>query len=292
MNDNCHAAQGTCGSQKTIHILAIGNSFSEDATHYLHQIARASGIPTKVVNLYIGGCPLEKHWRNIETGEKAYQYQLNGVLTDTYVSIADALSEEKWDIIVTQQASHDSGWQDTYAPFAELIRDHLRREAPQARLYMQQTWAYETDSPHDNFMRYHRDQQEMYARLSAAYEAAAAKYGFLLIPCGDVIQKVRSLAPFRYQEGGLSLCRDGFHMSFLYGRFLLAGVWASCLLGVHMTENVYQPSTVRAPGETAEEALLQIIRSAIDDYMETYDGIHIGSFTASAIQTQERKDSI
>ena len=35
-------------------ILAIGNSFSEDATRYLHQMAEAVGIETKVVNLFIG----------------------------------------------------------------------------------------------------------------------------------------------------------------------------------------------------------------------------------------------
>ena len=42
-------------------ILAIGNSFSEDATYYLHQILEHSGIENQVVNLYIGGCSLERH---------------------------------------------------------------------------------------------------------------------------------------------------------------------------------------------------------------------------------------
>ena len=31
-------------------ILAIGNSFSEDSTYYLHQIAAADGVDVKVVN--------------------------------------------------------------------------------------------------------------------------------------------------------------------------------------------------------------------------------------------------
>ena len=47
-------------------ILVIGNSFGEDATHFLHDLALTRGINTKVVNLYIGGCSLERHWRNIE----------------------------------------------------------------------------------------------------------------------------------------------------------------------------------------------------------------------------------
>ena len=50
-----------------IKILAIGNSFSQDATHYLHQIAAADHVDMKVVNLYIGGCPLTKHAENLKT---------------------------------------------------------------------------------------------------------------------------------------------------------------------------------------------------------------------------------
>lgn len=42
---------------QTYNILAIGNSFSEDATHFLHQIAMAAGVSTKVVNLYRGMFP-------------------------------------------------------------------------------------------------------------------------------------------------------------------------------------------------------------------------------------------
>ena len=53
-------------------ILAIGNSFSEDATYYLHQLTKAARISTRVVNLYIGGCSLERHWQNMESGEAAY----------------------------------------------------------------------------------------------------------------------------------------------------------------------------------------------------------------------------
>ena len=47
-----------------MNILAIGNSFSRDATAYLHQLLTASGMENTVVNLYIGGCSLERHWQN------------------------------------------------------------------------------------------------------------------------------------------------------------------------------------------------------------------------------------
>ena len=102
-------------------VLAIGNSFSEDATHFLHQIFESGGIENEVINLYIGGCSLERHWQNIENGCGEYQYQMNGVKTDRYVSIQEVLSENQFDVIVTHQVSGDSGWENTYEPFLGLI---------------------------------------------------------------------------------------------------------------------------------------------------------------------------
>ena len=41
-----------------MNILSIGNSFSQDAQRYLHDIAKADGVVLSAFNLYIGGCPL------------------------------------------------------------------------------------------------------------------------------------------------------------------------------------------------------------------------------------------
>ena len=217
------------------------------------------------MNLYIGGCPLEKHWQNIEKETEKYQYQLNGVLSDRYVTIAEALEEEDWDYIVTQQASHDSGWKDTYEPFLGWILAWLRQRAPQAKLLLHETWAYEIDSDHWGFARYERDQRIMYDRLSSCYREMADKYGLELIPCGDVIQHMRGMEAFHVQSGGMSLCRDGFHMSYLYGRYLLACVWAKKLLGVSLEENSFVPVSAFTD-ERADAELLCRIRKIVDEY--------------------------
>ena len=248
---------------KTLKILAIGNSFSEDATRYLHQLANAAGIKTQVVNLYIGGCPLERHWKNIENDEKAYAYQLNGIATERKVSIDEVLMEEDWDIITTQQASHDSGWINSYDPFLGLIVAHIKEKAPNAKLYMQETWAYELDSAHGSFMRYNRNQQEMYDKLHDCYTQMAAKYNLELIPSGSVIQKVRTLPDFHVQDGGLSLCRDGFHMSFDYGRYLLACIWLKKLTGISVKDIAYIPESpvLKVAPDTN---LLKLLRESVD----------------------------
>ena len=248
-----------------IRILAIGNSFSEDATCYLHGIAKAAGVETEVVNLYIGGCPLEKHWQNIEKKTEKYQRQLNGVLSEQYVTIDEELNAGSWDYIITQQASHDSGWKDTYEPFLGWIISHIRKKAPEAKLFLQETWAYEIDSDQWGFVRYERDQQKMYERLSSCYKEMAEKYELGLIPCGDVIQAMRKKPEFCVQTGGLSLCRDGFHMSYVYGRYLLACVWAKKLLGISLEGNTFVPRSVFSE-EQADETLLAVIRDAVDSF--------------------------
>ena len=246
-------------------ILAIGNSFSRDATAFLHQTALAAGLDVTVANLYIGGCSLERHWQNIEKDERAYELQLNGVRSERHVSIRDMLELCPWDYIVTQQASHDSGWAVSYEPFLGLMADYLRQHQPGATLCLQQTWAYESDSKHQHFMRYHRSQQDMYEALTACYRDAARRHDMLLIPCGAVIQQLRQQPPFRYEEGGMSLCRDGFHMHWLYGRYLLSLVWARALLGVCAEENTFVPHDPVQLMQ-ADPAVLSVIRRAVDAY--------------------------
>jgi hypothetical protein len=253
---------------KQVKILAIGNSFSEDATHYLHQIAKAGGIDTKVVNLYIGGCSLETHWHNIEEDAKAYSYQRDGKATEQYVSIKDALVEEEWDFVITQQASHDSGLQETYYPYIHQLFDYIKEYAPKSEVLLHETWAYETDSTHNCFMRYNHNQQEMYQRLSDAYNRAAVELGVRIIPCGDVIQQVRTKEPFQYGEGGMSLCRDGFHMHFIYGRYLLAATWYEVIFGKNILDNTYIPETAFAPGEEVDLDKLNVIKECVHEIVE------------------------
>ena len=243
-------------------ILAIGNSFSQDATAYLHQTALAQGVDLEVYNLYIGGCPLEKHALNLETNEPDYEEQLNGAPTGRMVSIREALRLCAWDAVITQQASPFSGWMESYEPFLGLLVETIRREAPGARILLQETWAYEHTSTHSAFLRYHRSQREMYERLRMCYYSMAYKYGLEVIPSGDLIQKARALPAFDTCSGGQTLCRDGFHMN-LYGRYLLACAWLKKLCGVSVKENRFVPEPACGVDEV-NAALMQLVRNVAD----------------------------
>ena len=113
-----------------MNILAIGNSFSEDATKYLNQIAKADDVDLKVVNLYIPGCCLETHWNNILTDTKAYEYNKNGEFHGRMAGIKEVVLEEKWDYITLQQCSGLSGIKESYYPFIKNISNYLRELSP------------------------------------------------------------------------------------------------------------------------------------------------------------------
>lgn len=236
-------------------LLAVGNSFSEDALYYLHDICAAAGVPCRVVNLYIGGCSLQRHWENVVSGEQAYEYQCNGRFDGRMVSLQEAL-EEEWDYILVQQASHDSGLWETYEPWLSRLAQYLRQSCPGAELLLHKTWAYEQDSTHDAFGRYHHSQQEMYEALSQCYQKAAAQIGARLIPSADVIQAVRREPGFRYEQGEQSLCRDGFHMHMVYGRFLLGALFYAFLTGKSILENPFSP-------DGAEADKIQTVRQCV-----------------------------
>ena len=75
----CFAGE-TYARQKAVKILAIGNSFSQDAVEqYLHELAEADGISTIIGNMYIGGCSLERHVKNARANDSAYYYRKIGL---------------------------------------------------------------------------------------------------------------------------------------------------------------------------------------------------------------------
>lgn len=207
-------------------LLSIGNSFSVDAQRWLHTLAAANGVDLQTGNLYIGGCSLETHWHNIETNAADYTYYVNGGEEGRPMSIAEALALDAWDVITFQQASHFSGDFATYEPYLTNIAQMVRAAQPQATFYFHQTWAYEVDSTHEGFAAYGNDQAQMYRRIVEASAMAAQRIGAELLPVGEVIQTLRRELPaFDYGNGGVSLNRDGFHLSLDYGRFAAAVTW-------------------------------------------------------------------
>ncbi len=207
-------------------ILSIGNSFSQDAHKWLHSLAKQNGEAIETYNLYIGGCSLETHYENLINDTCSYDLEINGGSAERKISIGEAVKMQEWDIVTLQQVSQLSGLPDTYEPYLSYIADFIRSKSSKARICFHQTWAYETDSTHGSFASYDYNQEKMYESIKAATNTAAKQINAKIIPVGSVIQKLReNVSDFNYENGGLSLCRDGFHLSLDYGRYTAAAVW-------------------------------------------------------------------
>lgn len=229
-------------------VLSIGNSFSQDATRYLQDISDHTIFAR---NCYIPGCSLEMHWKNICTGAAAYDYEEDASALYK-ISLKDALAAEDWDSITVQQVSHLSGMSESYEPYLAKLLEYIRKHSPRAQIVLHRTWAYEVDSTHDGFENYGSDQARMYRAIVQTTEEFAKKYHLPVIPAGDMIQDLRKAPPFDYENGGVSLCRDGFHLTYDYGRYAAGLAWFHFFTGLPASSVTFRP-------ENTDEALLRVI---------------------------------
>ena len=216
-----------------MNILSIGNSFSTDAQRYLHRIAKADGIEINTFNLFIGGCSLSHHYRNMLSGERTYDLEINGESTGFRVSLEEALLNRDWDIITIQQVSNEAPYYDTYQPYLDSIIEFVRKCVPKAKIVMHQTWAYEEGSYRLNTELGYTHHQEMFRDIEKAYsKAAEAINADFIIPSGALFQKL-------IQNGIQKVHRDTFHAGFGLGRYALGLLWYSSITGRGVKSNTF-----------------------------------------------------
>lgn len=235
-------AGGVYAQQKTVRILAIGNSFSQDAVEqYLHELAEAEGISTIIGNMFIGGCSLERHVKNARDNAPAYAYRKIG--TDGKkrekgkMSLETVLADEDWDYVSLQQASPFSGMYETYeASLPELIEYVKARLPKKTKLMLHQTWAYASTSRHSGFKNYNCNQLTMYQAIAdAVKKAAKANKIKIVIPSGTAIQNART------SFIGDHLNRDGYHLDVKIGRYTAACTWFERIFKHNVVGNPYTP---------------------------------------------------
>ena len=235
-------AGGTYAQQKTVRILAIGNSFSQDAVEqYLHELAEAEGISTIIGNMFIGGCSLERHVKKARDNAPAYAYRKIG--TDGKkrekgkMSLEAVLADEAWDYVSLQQASPFSGMYETYeASLPELIEYVKARLPKKTKLMLHQTWAYASTSKHSGFKNYNCNQLTMYQAIAdAVKKAAKANKIKIVIPSGTAIQNART------SFIGDHLNRDGYHLDVKIGRYTAACTWFERIFKHNVVGNPYAP---------------------------------------------------
>ena len=229
-------------TENIVRILAIGNSFSQDAVEqYLHEIAAADGQKVIIGNMYIGGCSLAKHLKNAKENLPAYKYRkigLDGIKVETIeFTLEQALADEQWDYVSVQQQSGQSGLYDTWMESLPELLEYLRARLPEQVTFMiHQTWAYDQTSTHKQFKNYNHDQMAMYNAIMKAVQKVSKQTGIkMVIPAGTAVQNARTT--ILKDE----ITRDGFHMHKVNGRYVVACTWYEKIFRKDVVGNAFIP---------------------------------------------------
>ncbi|MGJ1228109.1 DUF4886 domain-containing protein [Sphingobacterium siyangense] len=257
LKNNRLNAQNKSLDDGVLRILAIGNSFSEDAIEQnLYELAKAGKKKIVIGNLYIGGAPLSLHVSNAKEDKPAYRYRkinLDGQMSEkANERLSEALIDEAWDYISFQQASPLSGDYDSYAKDLPPLYDYVTKHIlfPETKYILHQTWAYQNGSSHEGFVRYNRSQDSMYRAIANTSQEVFNWGNFdLLIPSGTAVQNARS------SFVGDNFTRDGYHLNLNYGRFVAACTWYEALFHENVLNNTFLPLKVTyVEGEIARAA--------------------------------------
>jgi len=235
-----------------VRILAVGNSFSEDALDYhFHGLCKAAGKKVIVGNLFIGGCSIDRHLLNARTDSAAYRFRRIGldgeIVTAKKVRLKAALGSDDWDFVSFQQSSGVSGKYASYANLGQLINYVDSLTPDKTRYVWHQTWAYSPTSTHKEFPNYGSDQKTMYDSIMVAGFRAIKDNPALtcVVPSGTAVQIARD------HGGDPDLTRDGYHLHPLIGRYIAACAWFEAIFGESVVGNSYTPE-----GMTPEQAHL------------------------------------
>jgi hypothetical protein len=254
---------------RSVRILSIGNSFSEDSLAYLWPLLKESGFDQVILgHLMIGGASLFDHHENLSHDRSAYQYYKSTDGTwnhDADVTMFYGLKDADWDIITIQQVSALSGIKETYQPDLNALIDFIDRHKTNASacIIFHMTWAYQEDSTHGGFAFYDHSQTHMIHSIHDAVKSMVLKHPRIkmIIPTGTAIQNARKVY-------GDVLTRDGFHLSLPLGRLIAATTWAMSLVQGHVFDGA---SPIAEIDQVEWLRIKEISRQAVEHPFEITD---------------------
>lgn len=247
---------------KTLNILMIGNSYSDDTSQWVNEICNDLGIEVNIGNLYIGGCSLETHYQNLKNDKNSYEFRHDKVLnsgwtTDPNTSIKTALNYFDWDYISLQQASALSGVESSYEYVYDVI-DQVYQIKEDAQFVWNMTWAYEQDSGHSSFGTYGNSQSIMYQSIinTVKSEILSNQDILTIIPNGTAIQNART------SYVGDNLCRDVYcHLTNDFGRYIAGLMFVKSMTGIDISNIKFAPAGMNK----------DLIKIAIESVNNAYD---------------------
>ena len=266
-------------------ILAIGDSTTVDAmNNHLYDMFKSANYNDVVLgNLYLENGSLDQHWRNAQSGDKAYTFYKNTDgqwITNSKYSLRSALKAEQWDVIVIQQSSALADIGASYGDLGRLV-DWIEQNKTNhsGKIYWHMTWSEDADA---------------YEDISDASRYTAMEESNIdgIIPTATAIQSLYSVAV------GDQLMADGYALEDTYGDYAAAMTWFAAISGKSLDTVTYIPESValyhydiaRAAAHAvynpyAAHDLSETVLAAGSDFQPTgYDTIGIRSLMGSLMK--------
>ncbi|MDO4381028.1 MAG: DUF4886 domain-containing protein [Clostridia bacterium] len=247
-------------------ILAIGNSYSDDAFNFLYSLAKSAGAKNIAIgSLDVPACDLKTHRKNAQGDLPVYRYSKwskesggkKRVVRD--ISLLSAIKDENWDYISLQQASALSGISKTYNADFDYLVKYVSKNRPMktTKICWFMTWAYAKNYRNEIFKAYHFSQAEMYKAICSAVsrKVLVNEKINLLIPVGTAIQNMRT------GYIGDNLNRDGRHLNKI-GKYVAAMTFVKSL-GFSIEEIGWLPKD-----NSVSASYLPAIKKAVNDAVE------------------------
>ncbi len=249
------------GKNRPIKILAIGNSYSNNATEYVSRIASSMGLDITAASLYQAGCPLKRHVEYYEAfenlGKDAYYssentskyeyFYINGIANRYILSIQEAIAYEDWDYITIQQmpdfcddiTSYYTEQNPYITKLYDYVLDELKKNGnKKCEILIHQGWSFSHAMSIDKAYQYYpvdyENTKEFFAKIESTVNEAAEivknHAGLKKAPDLVISGKAVQLAKDEFGFGDTFGDPDSMYADFIShlsqnGRYLAACVW-------------------------------------------------------------------
>ncbi len=238
-------------SENTLKILLIGNSYSDDASTFLYNVATALTDKEVVIGcLRKGGAALGHHADYALNGQEEYDYKEWSAVSvfgynEGYTTL-DGLSREDWSYITLHSDPYKVAMPEQLkAEDMKAVVDLINANKinADAKIGWHMTWACHEECTHNGYITVDAfddrfgNQMGMYnAICSTTRDHVMQMEGLsFVIPTGTALQNVRA------SSIGDNINRDGYHLNDL-GKLIAAYTYYAQITGTTLTELPYIPA--------------------------------------------------
>ncbi len=251
----------------SLKVLFIGNSFAVDTMEHVAGIATDLGVEDIKLNvLYIGGCSIRRHHRNLTEDLRIYELFENvgdGWHSSVGKGIKPTIESDDWDVIAIQHGTGDGSRYADEASYDQLpaLVQGIRALAPDATVVFNMTWVGEVNS-HEEMIAFGNNRKAYYnAVVHRTAETVVPTEGIdIVCPTGTAIQNARAM------KLGIPVTRDNYHLSFGFGRYVAALTFVKAITGMDLSGVTWTPTTDPDgnPLIITDEERIAAVRAATD----------------------------